>query len=182
MQKFLFDLFPIILFFAAFKFFDLYVATGVAIVATIGQIAWLKLRGREVEMMQWLSLGIIVVFGGLTLALHDEAFIKWKPTILYWAFGAALLIGRLLGKNLIRRFMGAQLQLPAPVWERLATLWTVFFLFMGALNLYVAFQWSTDVWVNFKLFGTMGLTLVFVLAQGVYLSRHLKEPGDGQAG
>lgn len=179
MNKLLFDLFPIILFFIAFKFADIYVATGVAIAATIVQIAWLKLRGRKVEVMQWVSLGIIVVFGGLTLLLHDETFIKWKPTILYWLFGSALLIARATGRNLIRTFMGAQLNLLDPVWERLNQMWALYFAAMGALNLWVAFTFPTDVWVNFKLFGTLGLTLVFILLQGVYLGRFIKEePAD----
>lgn len=178
MKKLLFDLFPIILFFVAFKVADIYVATGVAIGATIVQIAWLKLRGRPVEVMQWISLGVIVVFGGLTLVLHDEAFIKWKPTILYWLFALVLLGGRLSGRNFIRTLMGGQMALPPPVWERLNQMWMLFFVAMGAANLWVAYTWSTDIWVNFKLFGTLGLTLLFVIGQGLYLGRFLKEPGD----
>jgi intracellular septation protein len=178
MKKLLFDLFPIILFFVAFKFADIYVATGVAIGATIVQIGWLKLRGRPVEVMQWISLGVIVVFGGLTLMLHDETFIKWKPTILYWLFALVLVGGRLSGRNFIRTLMGGQMELPAPVWARLNQMWTMFFIVMGAANLWVAYSWSTDIWVNFKLFGTLGLTLLFVIGQGFYLGRFLKETGD----
>ena len=178
MKKLLFDLFPIILFFVAFKFADIYTATAVAIGATIVQILWLKLRGKHIEVMQWVSLGVIVVFGGLTLMLHDEAFIKWKPTILYWLFAAGLLIARLTGRNLMKTFMSAQMTLPGPVWDRLNHMWVFYFLVMGALNIWVAYSWSTDIWVNFKLFGTLGMTLVFVLLQGVYLSRFMKDPGD----
>ncbi len=179
MNKLLFDLFPIILFFAAYKVFDIYTATAVAIAATIAQIAWLRLRRKPVEVMQWISLGVIVVFGGLTLFLQDEAFIKWKPTILYWLFGAGLITARLTGRNLMKTFMGKQLTLPDPVWERLNQMWIVYFAAMGALNLWVAYQFATDVWVNFKLFGTLALTVVFVLLQGVYLGRFIKEePGD----
>jgi intracellular septation protein len=178
MTKLLFDLFPIILFFVAFKFADIYTATAVAIAATIAQIVWLKLRGKHVEVMQWVSLGVIVVFGGLTLMLHDETFIKWKPTILYWSFASGLLIARLTGRNLMKVFMGAQMTLPAPVWERLNQMWMLYFLLMGALNIWVAYTWSTEIWVNFKLFGTLGMTLVFVLLQGVYLSRFMKDAGD----
>jgi intracellular septation protein len=178
MKKLLFDLFPIILFFIAFKFADIYTATAVAIGATIAQILWLKLRGRHVEVMQWISLGVIVIFGGLTLMLHDEAFIKWKPTILYWLFAGGLLVARLMGRNLMKTFMGAQMSLPDPVWERVNQMWMLYFLVMGVLNLWVAYSWSTDIWVNFKLFGTLGMTLLFVILQGVYLSRFLKDTGD----
>jgi intracellular septation protein len=178
MKKLLFDLFPIILFFVAFKFADIYTATAVAIGATIVQILWLKLRGKHVEVMQWISLGVIVVFGGLTLMLHDEAFIKWKPTILYWLFAAGLLTARLMGRNLMKTFMGTQMTLPAPVWDRVNQMWILYFLVMGALNIWVAYSWSTDIWVNFKLFGTLAMTLVFVVLQGVYLSRFLKDSGD----
>ena len=178
MKKLLFDLFPIILFFIAFKFADIYTATSVAIGATIAQILWLKLRGKHVEMMQWISLGVIVVFGGLTLLLPDEAFIKWKPTILYWLFAGGLLLARLTGRNLMKTFMGAQMTLPEPVWERVNQMCILYFLVMGALNIWVAYSWSTDIWVNFKLFGTLGMTLLFVLLQGVYLSRFLKDSGD----
>lgn len=178
MKKLLFDLFPIILFFVAFKFADIYTATAVAIGATIAQILWLKLRGRHVEVMQWISLGVIVVFGGLTLMLHDEAFIKWKPTILYWLFAGGLLVARLMGRNLMKTFMGGQMSLPETVWERVNQMWVLYFAVMGALNLWVAYSWSTDVWVNFKLFGTLGMTLLFVVLQGIYLSRFLKDSGD----
>ncbi len=178
MKKLLFDLLPIILFFVAFKLADIYVATGVAIAATFLQIAWLKLRGRPVEVMQWISLGVIVVFGGLTLMLQDETFIKWKPTILYWLFAAVLVAGRVAGRNFIRTLMGAQMSLPAPAWDRLNQMWVLFFAAMGALNLWVAYSWSTDAWVNFKLFCTLALTLLFVIGQGFYLGRFLKEPGD----
>ena len=176
MTKLLFDLFPIILFFIAFKFADIYAATAVAIAATVVQIGWLKLRGKRVEVMQWISLGVIVVFGGLTLVLHDETFIKWKPTILYWLFAAGLGIARVTGRNLMKTFMGSQLTLPPPVWERLNQMWILYFLVMGGLNLWVAYVWSTDIWVNFKLFGTLGMTIVFVLLQGVYLSRFHQGP------
>ncbi|MGE0803559.1 MAG: septation protein A [Lautropia sp.] len=181
MTKLLFDLFPILLFFIAYKYADIYTATGVAIAATFVQIGWLKLRGRRVETMQWLGLGVIVVFGGLTLLLHDETFIKWKPTILYWLFGTGLVIARLTGRNLMKTLMGSQLVLPEPVWDRLNQLWIGYFAVMGALNLWVAYSFETDTWVNFKLFGTLGLTLVFVLLQGLYLGRHIKEPDAEQS-
>ena len=175
-MKFLFDLFPVILFFIAYKAFDIYVATAVAIAATFAQIGWLWFRRRKIDTMLWVSLVIISVFGGMTLLLHDEDFIKWKPTVLYWAFAATLLGGSLLmKKNLIRLLLAEQMQLPEVAWEKLNWSWIAFFAFMGAANLLVAFNFSTDDWVNFKLFGGIGLMLVFVLAQGLLLSKYIEE-------
>jgi intracellular septation protein len=174
--RILFDLFPVILFFIAYKVVDIFAATLVAIVASIAQIAWLKLRGRKVDNMQWASLAIIVVFGGMTLFLHDETFIKWKPTVLYGLFALALLGGRYLaGRNLIRSMMGAQVRLPDPVWERLNLAWAAFFVLLGVLNIWIAYNFSTEVWVNFKLFGSLGLTVLFVIGQAFWFSRHLQE-------
>ncbi len=174
-MKLLFDLFPVVLFFIAYKVADIYVATAVAIVASIGQIGWLLLRGRRVEGMQWTSLAIIVVFGGMTLLLQDETFIKWKPTVLYGLFALVLVGAQLFGRNLIRSLMSQQIALPDPVWGRLNVLWVGFFVVMAALNLFVAYRFSTDIWVDFKLFGTTGLTLAFVLVQALYVGRHVQE-------
>jgi intracellular septation protein len=175
-MKFLFDLLPVILFFVAFKLADIYVATGTAIVASIAQVAWLKLRKKKVDTMLWASLAIIVVFGGATLLLQDETFIKWKPTVLYWMFGAVLAGAALVfRRNLIRSMLSEQVQLPEPIWSRLNWSWIGFFAFMGAVNLYVAYNYSTDLWVNFKLFGGMGLMLLFVVAQALFLAKHIEE-------
>jgi intracellular septation protein len=173
-MKFLFDLFPVILFFVAFKFFGIYPATAVAIGATFAQIGWVWFRHRKVDNMLWVSLGVIVVFGGATLLLHDETFIKWKPTVLYWLFSAALLIAELgFRKNLIKAMMVKQMALPDIVWRKLLMSWAGFFAVMGVLNLYVAFNYSTDAWVNFKLFGGMGLMLVFVVLQALMLAKYV---------
>jgi intracellular septation protein len=179
-MKLLVDFFPIILFFVAFKVAGVYVATGVAIAATIVQIAWLRYSHGKVEPMQWLSLAVIVVFGGATIALHDDTFIKWKPTILYWLMGGALAGGLIFRKNLLKSVMGSQLELPEDVWRVTNLSWIAFFAVMGVLNLWVAFHFDTDTWVNFKLFGGMGLMVLFILAQAVYLGRHMKteEAGD----
>lgn len=174
-MKFLFDLFPVILFFVAFKLADIYVATAVAIAATFIQVGWLKVRGKRVEPMLWASLAIIGVFGGATLALQDETFIKWKPTVLYWLFGAVLAGAMVFRRNLVRVMLSEQVQLPDAVWSRLNWSWIGFFAFMGALNLYVAYNYSTDHWVNFKLFGGMGLMLLFVFAQALVLARYVDE-------
>jgi intracellular septation protein len=197
MKKILFDLFPVIIFFIAYKVGDanaeasralmeslglamsatekpgIYLATLVAIIASIGQIVWVKLRGHPVETMMWVSLGIIVVFGGATLWLHDESFIKWKPTVLYWLFGGVILGSMLFGRNVIKGLMGSQMELPEPAWSRLNLSWGGFFIFMGLANLFVAFNFSTDDWVNFKLFGSMGLMLVFVIGQSMMLNKYL---------
>ena len=175
-MKFLFDLFPVVLFFVAFKLFDIYTATAVAIAASVAQIGWLKWKRRKVDTMMWVTLVIIVVFGGATLVLHDETFIKWKPTVLYWLFGAVIGGAQLVfRKNLIRAMLAEQVRLPEPVWTRLNWSWAAFFVFMGAANLYVAFSFSTDTWVNFKLFGGMGLMLLFVVLQAAFLARHMEE-------
>jgi intracellular septation protein len=175
-MKFLFDIFPVVLFFAAFKLTDIYVATAVAIAATFVQVGWLKARRKRVDAMLWTSLAIIVVFGGATLLLRDETFIKWKPTVLYWLFAVALAGAPLLfRRNLIRTLLGEQMRLPERVWAQLNWSWAGFFAFMGAANLLVAYNFSTDQWVNFKLFGGVGLMVLFVLAQALLLSRHLEE-------
>ena len=197
-MKILFDLFPIILFFIAYEFGEsnpetanavllamgvvldsatkpgVFLATVVAIVATFLQIGWVWLKHRKVENMLWVSLVLITVFGGLTLFLHDETFIKYKPTALYWIFALTLGLAPLLfERNLIRMMMNAQISLPDAIWARLNLAWAGFFAFMGVANLYVAFSYTTDTWVKFKMFGSLGLMLVFVVAQTLYLSKHM---------
>ncbi|MBC7415530.1 MAG: septation protein A [Herminiimonas sp.] len=204
-MKFLFDLFPVILFFIVFKWGEghaavaqslvqqymsglvsgntvaldqaaIMLATGVAIVATLCQIGYLLARRRKVDGMLWMSLGIITVFGGATIYFHNDTFIKWKPTVLYWCFAAGLLIAQLgLKKNIIRNMLGHQMSLPEPLWLRLNLAWALFFAFMGVLNLLVAFNFPTATWVNFKLFGGTGLMLLFVVGQTMFLSKYLKD-------
>ena len=199
-MKFLFDLLPVILFFATYKIAGanpdaahalatqwfgsgimatqapILIATAATIVATFLQIAIVWIRHRKVDAMLWVSLAIIVVFGGATLFFHNPTFIKWKPTALYWLFGAVLLVSAsVFRRNLIRKMLEAQIQLPDSVWARLNLAWAGFFLAMGLINLYVAYSFSEETWVNFKLFGATGLMLAFVLGQGVYLSRHIEE-------
>jgi intracellular septation protein len=175
-MKFLFDFLPIALFFAAFKLAGIYVATGVAIGATALQVLWLKVRRQPVHGMLWASLAIIIVFGGATLLLQDETFIKWKPTVLYWLFSVVLAASAaLFRKNLIQAMLSEQFKLPAPIWARLNWSWVLFFALMGVLNLYVAYNFTTDLWVNFKLFGGMGLMLLFVVAQSAVLAKYVEE-------
>ena len=199
MKKLLFDLFPIIVFFIAYKIGDsnaeatrafmaglglpqpvhtgekpgIYLATLLAIVASVGQIAWVKLRGHKTDTMMWVSLGIIVLFGGATLWLHDESFIKWKPTVLYWIFAAIIFGSAVFGRNVIKSLMNAQMELPDIAWSRLNASWGGFFAVMGVANLIVAFNFSTDAWVDFKLFGSLGLMLLFVIGQSMMLTRYL---------
>jgi intracellular septation protein len=175
-MKLLFDFFPVLLFFVAFKLHGIFVATAVAMGATFAQIGWLWWRRRKIDKMLWVSLGVITVFGGATLLLENETFIKWKPTVLYWLFGIALLVASLVfKKNLVRSMMEHQVSLPDEVWRRLQASWIGFFAMMGALNLYVAYNYSTDAWVNFKLFGGIGLMLGFVLLQALLLARHVHD-------
>ena len=178
-MKLLIDFLPIAVFFVAFKLFDIWVATGVAIAATVAQIAWLRWSTGKVEPMQWLSLGVIVLFGGATLLAHNETFIKWKPTVLYWLMGGALFIGQLVfRRNLLKTLMGAQMSLPESAWRVMNWSWIAFFAVMGVVNLWVAFNFDTDTWVNFKLFGGLGLMVAFVLAQALYLSRFMKTEAE----
>jgi intracellular septation protein len=173
-MKFLFDLFPVILFFIAFKFFGIYVATAVAIIATIAQIIYCKIRHGKVEKMLLLSGAIIVLFGGATLLLKDPTFIQWKPTILYWLFSAGLVISQLFfHKNPIRAMMEKQITLPKAIWTKLNLAWAALFLALGFLNLYVAFNYSQDTWVNFKLFGITGIMFVFIILQTFMLSKYI---------
>ncbi len=207
-MKLLFDLFPVILFFIAYKLGTSYpqeaaalaaswlgmlvadgtvpsaqapilLATAVSIVASLGQVGYVLSRGRRVEPMLWVSLAIILLFGGATIWLHDETFIKWKPSILYLLFAVALVAGQLVWRrNFVRSLLGTQIELPELVWNRLLWVWSGFFILLAATNLFVAYRYSTDTWVNFKLFGLMGLTLAFILGIGVWLSRHMKEVPD----
>ena len=173
-MKFLVDFFPIVLFFAAYQAWDIYVATAVAIGASLLQVGWQWYRHGKVDRMQWITLGLLVVFGGLTLILHDPVFIKWKPTIVNWLFAVAFLVTAFVGeKSLLERMMGSAVTMPPEAWRRLNWAWIAFFVALGALNLYVAFSYSEDVWVKFKLFGMMGLTLLFVFAQAPYLAKHM---------
>lgn len=175
-MKFLFDLFPVILFFLAFKLYDIFIATAVAIVAAVAQIAWLWFRNRHVDKMMWINLAVIVIFGGATLISQDETFIKWKPTVLYWLIATVLLGSNVIfRKNLIQAMLEKQMVLPPLVWSRLNLSWVGFFLAMGCVNLYVAFNFPVDTWVTFKLFGATGMMLVFVIAQVMMLGRYLQD-------
>jgi len=182
-MQLLFDLLPVVLFFVAYKLADIYVATAVLIVGVLAQtlISWL--RHRKVSPMLLTSAVLVLVFGGLTLLVHDATFIKWKPTIVNWLFATAFFASQFLkGPTIVQRLMGEQMKLePASLWARLNAMWIAFFVVVGALNLYVAFNFSESTWVNFKLFGLMGLTILFALAQGFWLARKSEQPQPGPA-
>jgi intracellular septation protein len=174
-MQFLADYFPLLLFFAAFKLWDIYVATAVAIAASVVQIGYFRWRRGKVQTVHWLSLAIIATFGGATLLLHDETFIKWKPTVLYWLFAAILAIGRVIfRRNLIAALM-KDLTLPDPIWARVTWTWVAFLLAMGAANLYVASHFSTDTWVNFKVWGGIGLFFLLAVSTVASVARYLPE-------
>jgi len=172
-MKLFFDFLPIILFFIAYKTYDIYVATAVAIAASLILVGYTWLRTRKLEPMQLVSLGLIVVFGGATLWLQNPLFIMWKPSILYVLFAAAFLGSQFIGnKTLVERMMGSLMSAPQAIWRQVNIAWVGFFIALAALNLYVAYNFDEATWVNFKLFGLMGITLVFMLAQGLWLGKH----------
>ena len=203
-MKIFFDFLPVILFFGTFKYAEgnaewaarfatehlgfvvsggvvgteeapVLLATLIVIIATVVQVAVQLLRGKKVDMMLWITFGLVVVLGGATIWFHNPTFIKWKPSVLYWAMALGFWVSHtIFHKNLLQTLIGEQLDLPASVWQRLNFAWVAFFGLMGILNLYVAYSYSTSVWASFKAFGATGLMLVFMLAQGFYLSRHLK--------
>jgi intracellular septation protein len=207
--KILLDLLPVIVFFAVFRIakasphaaqawvaallgsvttagqavsdiVPVILATACAIVATVIQVSWLLIRRATVTASVWLSAALIVIFGGLTVWLHNEWFIKWKPTLLYWAFAAVLAAGQWIWKrNLLGVLFSSELKLPQAAWNRLLIAWAAFFLGLGCLNLVVAYQFSTETWVNFKTFGLLGLTFAYSISTGVYVARHMKSPTNG---
>ncbi len=211
-MKLLLDFLPLILFFGTFKYAESHkewaaafasehfgfmvsggvvgldegpvlLSTLVVMVATLLQALVIKLQGKKIDLMLWISLGLVVTLGGATVWFHNETFIKWKPTGLYWASALVFWASQVFwGKNLIKAMLGAELALPTEVWQNLNRAWVLFFAFMGVLNIYVAYSFSTSTWASFKAFGTIGLIVVFTVAQGFYLSRHLPEPaaeGEG---
>lgn len=172
MKPFL-EFFPVVLFFIAYKLYDIYVATAVVIVATFVQMLTYWFMYRKIETMQWITLGLILTMVGATLYLQDEQFIKWKLSIIEWLFGLAFLASHFIGdKTFIERMMGANLELPKPIWKRLNISWAIFFISIGFINLYVMHHFSTDDWVNFKTFGVPGLMLVFIVIQMFFLYKY----------
>lgn len=174
------DYFPLLLFFVAFKLQGIWVATAVAIVASIVQIAWFHFRGK-VSPVHWVSLAVILIFGGATLILHDETFIKWKPTVLYAVFGLILAGGKLFFRRDLISVLLKDVKLPAHVWSGVTWAWVGFFAAMAFANWYVAFHYSLDTWATFKVWGGIGLFALFALAQGLVLARYMSEPAEPMA-
>jgi intracellular septation protein len=175
-MKQIFEFFPVLLFFAAYKLYDIYVATMVMIVATLIQVGVDLFLYRKVETMRWITLALVVVMGGATIYLHDEQYLKWKLSIIEWAFGLAFLVSQFVGeKPFVQRMMSGSLTLPAAIWKRLNLLWSAFFTSVGFINLYVMFHYSTDDWVNFKTFGVPVLMLVFIVLQMVFLYKYIPD-------
>ena len=173
-MKILLDFLPIVLFVAAYKFYNIYVATGVLMAATVVQMAVVYLIDRRLQTMQKVTLALILLFGTLTLVLQDDRFIKWKPTVLYGAMALALAVALwILKKNYLKLLLGSQMELPDGVWMRLNVAWVIYCAFMSAINAYVVLNFSTEAWVEFKLWG-YAFPLVFLVAQGIYIAPHLK--------
>lgn len=174
-MKLFVDFFPILLFFITYKYYGVFIATAVAMGVSTLQIIYTLIKFRRVETLHLITFVLLLILGGATLFLHNEIFIKWKPTAVYWVFGLILAYGQLVWKQpLIRKLLQGSMDLPDKIWNKLNKTWIIFFAAMGALNLYVAYNFDTNTWVNFKLFGMFGITLVFALLQSMYLTKHIR--------
>jgi len=181
-MKLLADFFPILLFFIAYEMYDIYIATAVAIGSSAAQVAYNHIRYKHVEKMQWITLVLLVFFGGLTLLLRDPDFIKWKPTVVNWLFAIVFFGSMFIGeKSLLQRMMDHAVSLPPNIWLKLNYLWITFFIGIGLLNLYVAFNFAEDIWVKFKLFGMLGITFIFIIGQGFYIAKYVQETNPAEA-
>lgn len=175
-MKILFDFFPAVVFFLAYKYYDIYVATFTLILMTYLQIAAIWFKHKSIENTYKMMALLVTLFGGLTLILHNELYIKWKPTVINWMFAVIFLVSNWVGsKTVLERLLDQKVELPAPVWKKLNFMWIGFFFVMGWLNIYVAYQYTTDIWVNFKVFGVLGFTIIFSLLQGLYLAKYIEE-------
>jgi intracellular septation protein len=180
-MKLLFDFFPILLFFICYKFYGIYYATALAMAGSVFQVLFYRIKHQRYEKLHLISLGLILVLGGATLFFHNPWFIKWKPTGIYWLSSIIFIGSAYIGKKpIIQKMMDKNIQLPTKIWKRLNFAWAVYFIFMGALNIYVAYYYNTDVWVNFKLFGGAGFMLIFVFLQAIYLTKHSIEPSSSK--
>jgi len=178
-MKMLIDFLPVALFFIVYKMEDIYTATAVLIIACAVQTVGYRLWKGKFEQSHVITLVLVAAFGGLTLMLHDEMFIKWKPSVINWLFGAVFIGSIWIGKKtIIQRMLGGQVNLPQEIWARLNLAWAMFFIVLGFINLYVVYNFDTDTWVNFKLFGLMGLTIMFIIAQSLYMAKYIEHEED----
>lgn len=178
-MKILSDLLAVILFFAAYSYTkDIIIATVVALVVGVLQAGFTWLKYKKLDTMQWVSLILIVVMGGATVILRNPVFIKWKPTLLFWIGAAALAVSHLMGKNGLKALMGKEIRLSDGIWRNLTFMWIAYLVFMGLANIAVAYMFTEAQWVNYKLFGSTALMVVFMIAQGFYLSRHLPKESE----
>lgn len=181
-MKLLFDFFPILLFFIFYKFYGIYYATAIAMISSVVQVVFYRIKYQHYERLHLISLGLILVLGGATLFFHNPWFIKWKPTGIYWLSSLVFLVSTYFGKKpIIQKIMENNINLPKKIWKRLNIAWAIYFLLMGTLNLYIAYSYSTDFWVNFKLFGGVGFMLFFVLLQAIYLTKHSIEASSSKS-
>lgn len=181
-MKFLFDFFPIIIFYIGYKMYDIYYATAFAIAATFIQISLYWLKNHRFEKMHLITMALITILGGATIYFHDPAFIQWKVSIINWLFGLILIGSQYIGKTpLIERMMNHAISMEQGIWKRLNTAWGLFFLGMGFLNLYVMFNFEEATWVDFKVYGLLGLTIAFVILQSIYLAKHIQENDNDPA-
>jgi len=178
-MKFLFDFFPIVLFFVAYKFLGIYYATAIAMLGSLAQVLFYRIKHQRYEKLHLASLALILILGGATLFFHNPCFIKCKPTGIYWLSSLVFFGSSFIGKKpLIQKMMDSNINLPEKIWKRLNYAWALYFILMGGLNLYVAYYYNTDFWVNFKLFGGAGFMLLFVFLQALYLTKHAIEPSS----
>lgn len=175
-MKILLDFLPVIIFFIVYKSTDdIILATAVLIPATLLQMLYTWIKTHKIEMIQLVTLGLVVILGGATVLFQDKTFIQWKPTVVTWLFAVAFLGSQFIGeKTIIQRLMAGTIEMPANVWKQLNIAWVIFYLILGAVNLYVAYTMTEETWVNFKLFGMLGLTMIFILLQGFYISKHIQ--------
>lgn len=179
-MKQILDFIPLIIFFALYKMYDIYVGTAALIAATAIQIVLSYFIYKKVEKMQLVTFVMVAVFGGMTLFFHDDNFIKWKVTFIYSLFAVGLLVSQFMKKPLIKSMLGKEITLPDSVWNRVNLAWVLFFIVCAILNVYVAFSMPLDVWVNFKVFGLLGLTFAYTLVTGVYIYKKMPKESAEQ--
>lgn len=177
-MKQLLDFIPLIIFFVLYKMYDIYVATGALIVATGIQIVVTYFIYKKVEKMQLATFALVAVFGGMTIFLHDDNFIKWKVTIVYAVFALGLTITQFMGKPVIKGMLGKEITLPESAWNKINWAWTGFFSACAISNVYIAFNMPLDFWVNFKVFGLLAATLIFTLLTGVYIYKQMPKESE----